>query len=306
MYFFYKTDYNGTNLTPNVNLRIDAVNDLQLVDRTTVDASTLLVVDPIEYTFNEQNTSELPSFSLEQSIAKDPATLTTDSTGKTNAESQNFVRVARGNRINTLTITASEGEEMKMTADLNTRAVESIRNLGAATNYESRAGVEDNTQLFNWDQNGGTTMFSPFFFSAGTFTILGEQFMKMNSMTLTINNNLIDKRYMGGHRDMKEGLAGQRTYELSFTAVVTDDALFQEIFNEAENTGTTTGTGLIQLAFTKDNGESVTIKLKDYFIDTANWTIPDDKGPVTVEATVKPRNLLTDGCVVNTSYILQG
>ena len=68
----------------------------------------------------------------------------------------------------------------------------------------------------------------------------------------------------------------------------------------------TTGTGLIQLAFTKDNGESVTIKLKDYFIDTANWTIPDDKGPVTVEATVKPRNLLTDGCVVNTSYILQG
>tara|TARA_R100000234_G_scaffold44520_1_gene26517 strand:- start:1624 stop:3261 length:1638 start_codon:yes stop_codon:yes gene_type:complete len=303
---FYKTDYNGTNLTPNVNLRIDAVNDLQLVDRTTVDASTLLVVDPIEYTFNEQNTSELPSFSLEQSIAKDPATLTTDSTGKTNAESQNFVRVARGNRINTLTITASEGEEMKMTADLNTRAVESIRNLGAATNYESRAGVEDNTQLFNWDQNGGTTMFSPFFFSAGTFTILGEQFMKMNSMTLTINNNLIDKRYMGGHRDMKEGLAGQRTYELSFTAVVTDDALFQEIFNEAENTGTTTGTGLIQLAFTKDNGESVTIKLKDYFIDTANWTIPDDKGPVTVEATVKPRNLLTDGCVVNTSYILQG
>ena len=303
---FYRPVYGGTTLTPPLNLHIETLNDMELIDRTTVDASTLLVVDPIEYTFNEQNTSALPSFSLEQSIAKDPSQLLTDSTGKTNSESQNFVRVARGNRINTLTITASEGEEMKMTADLNTRAVESIRNLGAGTNYEGRAGIEDNAQLFNWDGNGGTTMFSPFFFSAGTFSILGEQFLKMNSMTLTINNNLIDKRYMGGHRDMKEGLAGQRTYELQMTAIVTDDVLFQEIFNEAENVGTTTGAGLIELAFTKDNGESVTIQLKDYFIDTATWTIPDDKGPITVEATVKPRNLKTDGCVVNTSWVLQG
>ena len=105
-------------------------------------------------------------------------------------------------------------------------------------------------------------------------------------------------------------------YSFSFSQTNTISGVVSDEKNEVlpgvnviikgENTGTTTGTGLIQLAFTKDNGESVTIKLKDYFIDTANWTIPDDKGPVTVEATVKPRNLLTDGCVVNTSYILQG
>jgi len=311
---FYKTNYGGTILTPPLNLHIEALDDMELIDRTTVDASTLQVVDAIEYTFSEQNTSELPSFALEQSIAKDPNTLTTDSTGKTNTESQNFVRVARGNRINTMTLTASEGEEMKMTAELNTRAVESIRHLNTAadtdiTAYEGRCGITNNVQLFNWDQNGGTSMFSPFFFSAGTFSILGAQFLKMESMTLTINNNFVDKRYMGGHRDMKEALAAQRMYELQFTAIVTDDALFEEIFNETENDAGGSGSesvanGLIEFAFTKDNGESVNLQFKDYFIDSANWTIPDDKGPITVEAVVKPRNL--HSCTVNTSWVLQG
>ena len=255
--------------------------------------------------FEELNTSELPSFSLEQNIAKDPNDLTTDTTGASISESKNFVRVARGNRMASVSISASEGEEMKMTAELNTRAVENIRRIldGAAV-YQGRSGVEDNAYLFNWQHVLGTDMAAPFFFSAGTFSILGQEFAKMNSVTLTINNNLIDKRYMGGHRDIKEALAAQRTYELQGTAVVTDDALFDEIFNESENIGTTVNTGLIELKFTKDNDEEILLQFKDYFIDTANWTIPDDKGPVTVEFTVKPRNL--HNCEVTTGYILQG
>ena len=48
----------------------------------------------------------------------------------------------------------------------------------------------------------------------------------------------------------------------------------------------------------------VLLQFKDYFIDSANWTIPDDKGPVTVEVTCKPRNL--HSCTVKTGYVLQG
>ena len=83
--------------------------------------------------------------------------------------------------------------------------------------------------------------------------------------------------------------------------------------NENENVGTssapTTSTnGLIELEFTKDNDSSapehIKIHLKDYFLDSTTWTIPDDKGPITVEATVKPRNLHL--CTVKTHWILQG
>ena len=315
--FFYKTKKNPTNpnsgsahdasqvlVPPILNLQsVEADFSVLKIPANTTNPATNLIT----YTFEELDTSELPSFSLEQNIAKDPNELRTDSTDTDVTESRNFVRIARGNRIASMTISASEGEEMKMTAELNTRAVESIRRLMAAgTTYQGRAGVEDNAQLFNWNGTLGTDMAAPFFFSAGTFSILGEPFAKMSSLNLTINNNLIDKRYMGGHRDIKEALAAQRTYEIQGTAVVTDDALFNEIFVEAENIGEAAdlSDGLIQLKFTKDNTEEIVLEFKNYFIDTANWTIPDDKGPVTVEFTVRPRNL--HRCTVKTGYVLQG
>jgi hypothetical protein len=100
-------------------------------------------------------------------------------------------------------------------------------------------------------------------------------------------------------------------YELQFTAVVTDDLIFTQLLNEVENVGTSSAggstlpaDGKIEIEFEKDNGEYVKIHLKNYLLDTATWTIPDDKGPVTIEGTVKPRSL--DTCEVKTHWILQG
>ena len=58
-----------------------------------------------------------------------------------------------------------------------------------------------------------------------------------SSVSLEIANNLQDKEYMGGHRDMKEGLAAQRTYTITFSAIVTDDEIYRHYLNEAETTG---------------------------------------------------------------------
>ena len=46
------------------------------------------------------------------------------------------------------------------------------------------------------------------------------------------------------------------------------------------------------------------MKFQDYFLSSSNITIPDDKGPITVEGTVMPRALNT--CEVKTHWILQG
>jgi hypothetical protein len=143
-------------------------------------------------------------------------------------------------------------------------------------------------------------MREPFFFSDGTFKLLGESFLKINSLTLTMNNNLQDRRFLGvGSKDVQEAIPAQRTYEISFTGHVTDDALYTALLNDSENT-----TQTIELIFTKANGETITLKFTDYFISANNFPIPEDKGPIVVEATVMPRNL--NLCTVKTHWLLQG
>ena len=151
-------------------------------------------------------------------------------------------------------------------------------------------------------------MREPFFFSDGTFKVLGETFLKINTLTLTMNNNLQDRRFLGvGSKDIQEAIPAQRTYEIQFTGHVTDDALNTALLNDSEETSQ-----IIELVFTKDNGESITLKFNDYFISANNFPIPDDKGPIVVEATVMPRRLANqtkdsiDGCGVKTHWILQG
>ena len=304
---FYKTRRGGTEFTPPILKPLNDVSQLELLDRTTTSATAL--TNAIKYTFTEGNTGLLPSFALEQSISKLESSNSLK-TGDTSigTESHAFTRIARGNRVNTMTLTANENEEMKMTMDLNTAGVHKL-----ATNesYEARAGIQENSQLFNYEQAADEAEFlEPFFFSDGSFSIFGQEFLKITSLSLTINNNIQDKRFVGiGTKDLKFGIPAQRNYELSFTALITDNKLFEELFNETESTSTSVVTdgssnGLIQLEFTKSNTEKIKLQFKNYHINNSNVTIPEDRGPITVEATVMPRDLHL--CEVTTHWVLQG
>jgi len=251
----------------------------------------------ITYTFDEQDGDLLPSFSLEQNLSKLTGT-NQYRTGTETDESLNFVKIARGCRVNTLTMTANENEEVKMTMDLSTRNVHS---LASDEVYDARRGVTDETAFVNYESstNADQTR-EPFFFSDGTFKLLGSTFLKINSLTLTMNNNLQDRRFLGvGSKDVQESIPAQRTYEISFTGHVTDDALYTALLNDSEDT-----TQTIELIFTKSNGETITLKFEDYFISANNFPIAEDKGAIVVEATVMPRNL--NACTVKTHWILQG
>ena len=372
---FYRTVKGSTEIVPPMDFSIHDGTGFYGIPFS---GSPSRPTDLINYTIKELNTDQLPSFSLEQSVSKDPAVLTTNAVfGATDTENEDvsFTRIARGCRINSLTIEAAEGEELKMNMDINARLVDSITDLykdsnttqacsqtalgtdltvedssvlsigmvvtgdsslasnttiasissatsvvlSSATtttlmtnpttltftnnpNYVARAGQDNNANLFNW--SAGSDNGAPFFFSQGTFSAFGQQFLKVNSVSITINNNLMDKRYMGGHRDMKEGIPAQRSYEISFEAVVTDDLLFSEMLNETEEISTTTGQ-MVEFTFTKpDTAEEITLKFKNYFLNTTEITIPDDKGPVSFSSTITPRDLHL--CVVKTDNILMG
>ncbi len=299
---FYKTSRGSNTLTPPLLHGFDVASNTELLQRPTSTATA--VTNPITYTFGEANGEKLPSFALEQTMAKS-TTLTTNTASA--SEDTTFVRIARGNRVNTLTMTANENEEVKMTLDLNTRAVHS---LDQDESYEARGGISDNRQLFNFEHANDTSatdsdaeFLEPFFFSSGLFSVFGQQFLKVTNLTLTINNNLQDKRFIGvGNKSIKEGIPAQRTYEVAFTAMVTDDKLFEQLLNQTEVDDT--ASTLLTLQFDKANGEQILIKLQDYYLSSANFTIPDDKGPITVEGTVMPRTL--NSCTVKTHWVLQG
>tara|TARA_R100001510_G_scaffold41180_1_gene37546 strand:- start:342 stop:1970 length:1629 start_codon:yes stop_codon:yes gene_type:complete len=301
---FYKTARNSDTLVPPLLNGFDIATNMELLNRTTSTATG--VANSITYKFEEANGEKLPSFALEQTMAK-TSTLTTRTSPSGASEDTTFVRIARGNRVNTLTMTANENEEVKMTLDLNARAVHKLEQ---DEDYEARAGITDNRQLFNFEQANDTSatdkdaeLLEPFFFSSGLFSVFGQQFLKITNLTLTINNNLQDKRFVGiGNKSIKDAIPAQRTYEVSFTAMVTDDKLFEELLNQTE-VGSATDT-LLTLQFDKANGEQILMKFQDYFLSSANFTIPDDKGPITVEGTVMPRTL--NSCTVKTHWVLQG
>tara|TARA_B100000963_G_scaffold105581_1_gene91632 strand:- start:130 stop:1986 length:1857 start_codon:yes stop_codon:yes gene_type:complete len=220
----------------------------------------------------------------------------------TEDEDNSFVQIARGNRVNTLTMTANENEEVKMTLSLNPRNVHSPKE---TEQYDARRGVSNEADFFNYEgestgANAAQEFREPFFFSDGTFKVLGENFLKINTLTLTMNNNLAERRFLGvGSKEVQESLPAQRTYEISFTGHVTNNALYKALRDDTENT-----TQTIELVFTKPNGEAITLNFTDYFVNTNNFPIADDKGPIAVEATVMPRNLTL--CTVKTHWVLQG
>jgi hypothetical protein len=297
---FYRTGSNDDVMMPPAVIGSDAFAQLNKLTVPTFNATTGAIENPITYRFEEANGADLPSFSLEQSMTK--TTLTTV-TGQDVKEDESVVRIARGNRVNTLTMTANENEEVKMTMDLNTRTVDFINDLMVGNQYTPRNNIASNTDLFNYTSSTGL---EPFFFSDGSFSIFGQQFLKVTNFTLTINNNLQDKRFLGiGNKKIKDALPAQRTYEISFTAMITDDALLTELLNQTEETSSDTiANGLLDLTFDKSNGEQIKLQFKNYFLSAANVTIPDDKGPITLEGTIMPRDLSL--CTVKTHFILQG
>ena len=293
---FYRSIDNA--MVPPVLKGQDTFGDLDHLTETT-NASTL-VSNPITYTFTEQDGDDLPSFAMEQVFSKLPSsnTYSTNTDGSAD-EDTNFVLIATGNRVNNLTMTANENEELKMNMDCMSRKV---HNLEKDEKYAARRSVTDETSFKNYASND--KLLEPFFFSSGSISLFGQNFLRITNFTLTMNNTLTDKRFIGiGSRNVKDAIPAQRTYELSFSALVTDDKLFNELKNNDENQSGDSG-ALIDLIFDKPNGEQIRLKFDNYYLTTNSWPIPEDKGAVTVEATIIPRTL--NSCTVKTHWVLQG
>ena len=248
----------------------------------------------IDYTFSELNGDSLPSFALEVTYDKSNVAVG-DVVDSNTHHSNRYCRIFTGCQVNTLTLNFEEGQELKANVDLVTRSA-----FDAPSGYLPRRGVAAGaTALENFSTTKANNY--PFMFSDGSIKLFGQNVTRVKSGSLAIANNITPQRFIGNtnRQVMSAHIPGQRTYELTLTMLVTDTQLWDELRSQEEYD---TDVGLIELNFTKENGEVIEIKLDDYIITNVNVPFPDDKGPVEVEATIQARTLTPNGCTYSNAF----
>ena len=269
------------------------------------------ITGPLTYTFSESNSGDLPSFALEVTAEKGNISYATQDT--TDDFRRHFSRVYTGMVVSSLTMNFEEGQDVKMTVDAMSRKAHD-----AGDNYIPKAGVT-NINLFNRKALPGGTLTAddtkPFMFSDGSIKVFGQTLGRVKNGSIAINNSLTAQRFIGNYdRTITSATtAGQRTYEVQLTLLITDRKMWEELRNENETTSTTSSSGSttsefgdIELEFEKDSNPSdkIIIKLKDYLTSNVDIPFPDDKGALEVAVTLQPRNLST--CTYTGKWIIQG
>ena len=312
---FHRVLKNSQVICPPM-LPFNGARKLTVPDVTNGVASNL-----ITYSFTERNDATLPSFSLELTQEKGSNLGSIPMRDANTYNETVYSQLYPGCMVNSFTFSANENEEVKSTLSLNVKRVFETPN-----NYVSKAYDATNNdttefkRLFNFGQLSGAdadctearhSFIDPFYFSDGTISLFGADFMKVSSMSLTISNGLTDKRYVGQYnKQIKHVVPAQRTYELTMQALVTDRRIFDELRRQsphrfALNAAETDNTkhALIQLLFTKDNGESIKLQFDDYMISANTWPIPDDKGVIMVDFTIMPIRIGTMEAI--SSWVIQ-
>tara|TARA_R100000951_G_scaffold116803_1_gene131236 strand:- start:4077 stop:6551 length:2475 start_codon:yes stop_codon:yes gene_type:complete len=283
------------------------------------DNGTTGIQNAITYTFSEKNDNKLPSFALELLTQKGSAL---DGTGKSLMVDRNtysesvYAQIYPGCVVSDMTLTANENEELKASINLNVKRVFEAESGYVGKCYDATNNdTSEFKNLLNFGQQTGSnanitqTFIDPFFFSNGSITLFGQEFLKVSSFTLSLQNTLTDKRYIGQYnRQIKDYTPGQRTYEISISALVTDRRLFDELrrlsphrFDLGE--AADGSNAKIQLVFTKPNGESIRLEFDDYLVSASTWPIQDDRGPIQVDFTIMPLRTGTLNTV--THWVLQ-
>jgi hypothetical protein len=283
------------------------------------DDGTTGIQDEITYVFSERNDSTLPTFALELLTQKGSLTLGDNKSLMVDRNTYNesvYAQIYPGCAVSDLTLSANENEEVKATLNMNVKRVFEAPDGYVGKCYDSTDNdTSEFKNLLNFGQQTGAnanitqSFIDPFFFSNGSISLFGQEFLKVNSFSLSLQNTLTDKRYVGQYNNqIKDFVTGQRTYEITMQALVTDRRLFDELRNASPHRislgETADGTNAkIALSFTKSNGESIRLEFDDYMVSASTWPLQDDRGPILVDFTIMPLRTATLNAV--THWVMQ-
>ena len=280
----------------------------------------------LTYTFTERNDNTLPSFAFELVAEKggnlssspmvDRGSTTRQDATTFETKDNVYAQIHPGASMESLSLTAAEGASVTANMTFNIK-----RTFECPTGYVGRAydatnnitsGANLPRKLYNFGQISGLDtdvkqeMLTPFYFSDGTISLFGNEFMRVTNFTLDINNALTDKRFIGQYnKQIKNVVTGTRSYTINITAQLTDRRLFTELRNETAFRNALSHSN-VQLLLTKADGERIKLQFDDFMVSVANYPGPtEDRGPLEVSFTIMPIRLGTT-VDASTHWVLQG
>ena len=255
------------------------------------------ITGDVTYTFSENDSGDLPSFALE--VTNEKGNVTDANYFQDASKERLMSHVYTGCQVNTLTLNFEEGQEVK--ASVSAQARKAHR---TDTNYTPKRMVRTTSSLFNYpsDVNDNT----PYMYSDGTLKMYGQTLGRVKSGSVTIANTLTPHKYIGSYdRTITTAhTAGQRTYEIQLTLMITDRTIWDELRKQTETNDTSSNDVLIEIEFAKSDTDKITLKFNDYITTAVDVPFPTDKGPLEVSITAQARTLNT--CEYTGKWIIQG
>lgn len=265
----------------------------------------------------------LPSFAIESSIR-------THNTGSFNAsneglaapgsvnDSKQLTRVWKGCKVKDFSLAADADAEVKLTVNFDAlycytdtgrledsnkgdryTAHRMFENVGNSTVNRKKAGIAPNTE-------------KPFFFYNGQISSFGVNIAQVTNFALSGNNNAeaiytirgnshaesrntagssLEQIPFGGSRNANIMIEKAMEYELSMTVIASDPLIWHEFRTNRTHNFTEPITLTLTKAGAGTNREEVIIVIDDYIIDSAPLPIPEDKGVIKSELTIKPKHV---------------
>lgn len=238
--------------------------------------------------------TSLPTFMIEQSFRRDNATPGTEQ----------LLRLYNGCKVGGLSFSANTEGEVKLQVDYeggrhytDTASVFTPHRM-----FENTANTAINRKASGIAVNGE----KPYLFQDLSFEVFGRPVLRATQIEFTINNSNAARHFIRGYEgnttdndqvqlggvqmplDITEA---QREYTFSFSAMIEDDQLWEQIRTRKHHQNTNDITLTMKKRGSNSTRENATITIEDYTITKADHQMPDDKGAVIVQVELVVRHL---------------
>ena len=236
----------------------------------------------------------LPTFMIEQSFRRDNAT----------PGSEQLLRLYNGCKVNSLSFTANTEGEVKLQVEYEggRHYTDTASAFTPHRMFENTANTAINRKASGIAINGE----KPYLFQDLNFEVFGRPVLRATQVEFGISNSNQARHFIRGYSgnttdNDQVQLAGvqmplditeaQREYTFSFSAMIEDDQLWEQIRTRKHHQNTNDITLTMKKRGSNSTRENATITIEDYTIVKADHQIPDDKGAVIVQVELAVRHL---------------
>ena len=238
--------------------------------------------------------TSLPTFMIEQSFRRDNATPGTEQ----------LLRLYNGCKVGGMSFSANTEGEVKLQVDYEggRHYTDTANAFTPHRMFENTANSAINRKASGIAVNGE----KPYLFQDLSFEVFGRPVLRATQIEFSINNTNTARHFIRGYEGNTTDsdqvqLAGvqmplditeaQREYTFSFSAMIEDDQLWEQIRTRKHHQNTNDITLTLKKRGSNSTRENATITIEDYTITKADHQIPDDKGAVIVQVELVVRHL---------------